>query len=321
MAVPDPRFSEVTQYRSNAVSNFNGAVATFRHQFNRLGNGLVDINYTYAHALDEVSNAGLFSFTSGSSLAPQDPTDLRGAYGSAEYDIRHSINGNYVWEPPLQAALGGHGSDYLVKGWQVSGTIFWRTGFPYTAFDVAESFQLQQNNYFGWIYSVPAAPLGPAIPCGKGAAATSPVHRCQPAQFFVQPDGTLVADLAARFVQTGCETGFNSGHLGAPGVCDGPVVSFVQHRNSFRGPGYFNTDLSIMKNTKIPRWENGSLGIGLQFFNLLNHANFGLPDNFSSDAFFGEIFYLQQTPTGILGSGLGGDSAPRMIQIKAQLQF
>ena len=39
-------------------------------------------------------------------------------------------------------------------------------------------------------------------------------------------------------------------------------------------------DFAIMKNTKIPRWENAKLGIGLQFFNFFNHANFGFPDNF-----------------------------------------
>ena len=258
---------------------------------------------------------------------PEDPSNLHGAYGSAEYDVRHSLNGNYVWELPVKAALGGHGPDFLVKEWQVSGTIFWRTGFPYTAFDLAESFRLHQNNYFGVIYSVPTGPLGPGSSCGRGAAVTSLVHPCQPEQFSVQQDGSLVPNPAARFVQSGCETGFNSGRLGAPGrlgtpgVCDGRAVSFAQHRNSFRGPGYFNTDFAIMKNTKIPRWENASLGIGFQFFNVLNHPNFGFPDNWSSDALFGQIFYLQQPPTGILGSGLGGDAAPRMIQIKVQLQF
>ena len=75
-----------------------------------------------------------------------------------------------------------------------------------------------------------------------------------------------------------------------------------------------------MKNTKVPRWESATLGIGFQFFNLLNHQNFGFPDNFASDATFGQIFYLQQSPTSILG-GLGGDAAPRMIQLKAQLRF
>jgi hypothetical protein len=327
MTVPDPRITQVNQYHSRAVSNYNGLVLSFRHQFNGSGNGLVQLSYAFSHALDEISNAGFFNFTSVSSVVQQDPSNLRGAYGSADYDVRHSLNGNYVWELPVKAGFGGHGPDFLVKGWQLSGTIFWRTGFPYTAFDFAESFQLHQNNYFGLIYSVPARPLGPSGSCGRDAAVTSLTHSCQPAQFFVQPDGSLVPNPAAPFVQSGCETGFNSGRLGAPGrpgtpgECDGRVVSFAQRRNSFRGPGYFNTDFAIMKNTRIPRWENASLGIGFQFFNVLNHPNFGFPQNSSSDAFFGQIFYLQQPPTGILGSGLGGDAAPRMIQIKAQLRF
>jgi hypothetical protein len=317
----DPRFSEVTQFKTSAISNYNGLVASFRHQFTHWSNGLVQVNYAYGHAFDEVSNGGFFSFTSGSSVFPQDPNNLRGAYGPAEYDVRHSLNGNYVWEVPVKAALRGRGSDYLVKGWQFSGTIFARTGFPYSVFDNFESGALQQNNYFSEIYAVPVGPLPAASSCGRGAAFTIDVHPCQPPQFLVLPDGTTLPNPKALFVQAGCETGFNTGHLGASGVCNGPLVSFAQGRNRFRGPSYFNTDLAIMKNTKIPGWENATLGIGFQFFNVLNHPSFGFPDNLSSDAAFGQIFYLQQPPTGILGSGLGGDAAPRMIQLKAQLRF
>ena len=75
-----------------------------------------------------------------------------------------------------------------------------------------------------------------------------------------------------------------------------------------------------MKNTKLPRWENATLGIGFQFFNLFNHPNFGIPEHWT-DEFIGEIFYQAQPPTSILGSGLGGDVTPRMIQLKAQLKF
>jgi hypothetical protein len=317
----DPRFSGVTQYHSDAVSNFNGLVTSFRHQFTRLGNGLVLMNYTYSHALDEVSNGGTFGFTSGSSVNPQDPANLRGAYGPAEYDVRHSLNANYVWELPVKAALGGRGPDSLVKGWQISGTIFARSGFPYTVFDRAESGNLQQNNYFGLIYAVPVGPLPPPSSCGEGAAFTHPVHPCLPPQFVVSADGTTVPNPSALFLQTTCETGFNAGTLPEPsGPCGGSAVSFNQGRNHFRGPGYFNTDLGIMKKTKIRGRENATLGIGFQFFNLFNHPNFGFPDN-SIDDFFGEIGYLQQPPSGILGSGLGGDAAPRVIQLKAELRF
>lgn len=318
----DPRFGQVTQFGTEAVSNFNGLVLSFRHQFTHWGNGLVQVNYTYSHAFDEVSNAGFFSFTSGSSLYPQDPNNLRGAYGPAEYDVRHSLNANYVWELPVRKALGVHGSDYLLKGWQVSGTIFARTGLPYTVFDHAESSSLQQNNYFGAIYAVPVGPLPNATSCGRAAAFVLDTNPCLPPQFFASADGSPEPNPKALFVQAGCETGFNAGNLPGPsGPCGGPEVKFAQRRNQFRGPDYFNTDLGIMKNTKIPDWENASLGIGFQLFNLFNHPNFGFPDNWSSDPAFGQIFYLQQSPTSILGSGLGGDAAPRMIQLKVQLRF
>jgi hypothetical protein len=98
-------------------------------------------------------------------------------------------------------------------------------------------------------------------------------------------------------------------------------VNFAQGRNRFRAPGFVNLDFAILKHTKIPRWENGTLSIGAQFFNFLNHPNFGFPDNFSSDGSFGQIGYLEQSPTSILGSTLQANVARRMIQLKAQLRF
>ena len=317
----DPRFRGVTQFNTNGVSNYNGLVVSFKQQIVHWGTGQFELNYTYGHAFDEVSNGGVLPFTSGSSIYPQDPNHLRGSYGPAEYDVRHSLNAKYVWELPLKTALGGHGPSYLVDGWQISGTIFARTGFPYTVFDLAEASSLNGNNFFGTIYAVPVGPLPSPLPCGKGAAVPSAPHPCLPPQ--LQNDN-ITPDPGALFLQSGCETGFNTGNLPGPaGPCSGPAISYAQGRNHFRGPSYFNTDFAIMKNTKIPGWETASLGIGLQFFNFFNHPNFGFPDNWSSDpaTSYGRIFYLQQPPTGLLGAGFGGDISPRMIQVKVQLQF
>jgi hypothetical protein len=139
----------------------------------------------------------------------------------------------------------------------------------------------------------------------------------------VLEDGTTVANPNALFVQSGCETGFNTGHLPAPtGPCDGPLVSFAQGRNSFRYPSYFNTDFAVAKSVQIPGWESAILRIGFQFFNLFNHPNFGGPDNWSSSPTFGQIFLLEQTPTSVLGSGIAyAITAQRMIQLKAELRF
>ncbi len=315
----DPRFSEVTEVSTRAVSNYNGIVISYQQHFSGWGGGIFQANYTYGHTFDEVSNGGIFSFTSGSSTSPQDPNNLRGSYGPAEYDVRHSLNASYVWDVPLKGAWGGRGLNSLVRGWQVSGTIFARTGFPYTVFDSAESNSLVPDNYYGRLYSVPIGAIHSTPSCGKGAAAPRATNPCLPPQ--VSADG-VTPNPNALFVQTGCETGFNAGHLGPSGSCSsGPVVSFAQRRNQFRGPGYFNTDFAISKMTKIPRWENGILQIGFQFFNVFNHPNFGFPENGSSDSTLGQIFYLEQPPTSVVGAGLGGDAAPRMIQLKAQLRF
>lgn len=313
----DPRFGQVTELETAAVSNYNGLVVSFEHRFTRWGSGIFQANYTYSHALDEISNGGLGPFVLGGANAVRDANNLRGSYGPADYDVRHSLNANYVWELPLKTAFRGHGRDSLMNGWQVSGTIFARSGFPYTVFDQSESGKLGSQNFSGVIYSVPVAPLGPAGPCGKGASYTLPVIPCLPPQ--VLGDGS--PSPGALFLQSGCETGFNTGHLGASGVCNGPLVHFAQGRNRYRSPSYVNTDFAVMKNTKIPHWESGALSIGFQFFNLFNHANFGFPDNWSSDAIFGQLFYLEQTPTSILGSGLNANVSQRMIQIRGQIRF
>jgi hypothetical protein len=314
----DPRFSGVTQITTNAISNYDGMVGSFRHRFSKWGQGLFQANYTYGHALDESS--GLFTFTTISLMSAQDPNDLRGSYGSADHDVRHSFNANYVWDVPVKAALGGRGWGSLVNGWQVSGTVFARTGFPYTVFDFEQSTSLAAaNNYFGLLYAVPAGPIGLAKSCGNAAAVPVATQPCQPPQLL--SDG-VTPNPNARFIQANCMTGFNTGHVPGPlGPCDGPVVSFTQGRNRFRGPAYFNTDFSILKSTKLPGWENGTLRIGFQFFNVFNHPNFGFPDPGLSSPFFGEILNLEQPPTSILGSGLGANASPRMIQLKAELKF
>jgi hypothetical protein len=312
----DPRFGKVTEFNTGGVSNYSGMIVSFQR---RSSLGIIQANYTYSHALDEISNGGAsYPFTSASAGAPQNPNNIRGSYGSADYDARHNFNASYVWQVPLKRLSRGHGSELFVTGWQVAGTIFARTGFPYTVLDGLEAGLLQSNNFFGPVYAVPVGPLGPEKSCGSAAASPPGLEPCQPPQ--VLPDGKTPSP-NARFVQAGCETGFDVGNLPGPsGPCSGRSVQFAQGRNRFRGPNYFNTDFSIMKNTKIPGRENATLGIGFQFFNIFNHPNFGFPDNQIQDQTLGQIFYLAAPPTSILGS-VGGDNAPRMIQLKAQLQF
>ena len=62
-----------------------------------------------------------------------------------------------------------------------------------------------------------------------------------------------------------------------------------QRRNQIYGPNYFNTNLTVMKKFKVPGWEQGTLSVGAQFFNILNHANFMDPGTTVASAGFGSI--------------------------------
>jgi hypothetical protein len=286
----DPRFNIVNLLTNSASSNYNGVTASFKQNIHGWGSGVFQANYTYSHALDDVSNAGLVQvpFTLTAITAAENPFNTRFNYGPADYDVRHSFTANYVWEVPVRRALRGRGFAPLVDGWQVSGTIFSRTGFPYTVVDAALDSALGNQGYGGAVF--PAFLGGAVGSCGEGAAGAA-LHPCLS---------------TSQFVQAGTEAGFT------PGL-----------RNAFRAPDYFNTDFTVVKNTKIPGWERGQLGLGFQFFNLFNHPNFAGPNNdISSGAEnFGHIFATVSSPTSILGSFLGANASPRLIQLKADLRF
>ena len=327
-AVPpcaDPRFGQVNVITNSGVSNYNGAVVSAEHRFTGSSHGVIQANYTFGHALDEVSNGGIAPFSTGGYIVPQDPNHIRGSYGPAEYDVRHSFNASYVLQVPLRAAFHGHGPESILNGWQVSGTVFARSGLPYTVIDGVELITLiNQNNYGGLFYAVPAGPIAGSASCGKGAALPAAPSPCLPPQ--LSPNGAV--NPSALFVQSTCETGFDLGNAGVlpPDCGSGKSVQLAQGRNRFRGPGYFSADFAVLKKTKLPRWENGELGFGVQFFNVFNHPNFGFPNNDISNAQFGRISYLESPPTTILGSGLSNgvnanSATARMIQVRLQLQF
>ncbi|HTB13579.1 MAG TPA: carboxypeptidase regulatory-like domain-containing protein [Bryobacteraceae bacterium] len=62
-------------------------------------------------------------------------------------------------------------------------------------------------------------------------------------------------------------------------------------RNILSGPGLETIDFSIVKNTRVT--ERLNTQFRAEFFNLLNHTNFNLPDNFLGDSTFGQITSAQ----------------------------
>jgi len=59
-------------------------------------------------------------------------------------------------------------------------------------------------------------------------------------------------------------------------------------RNVFRAPGLEQWDLGVDKTFRLPR-EGMGLQFRSEFFNVLNHTNFGLPNAVSTNAAFGTI--------------------------------
>lgn len=288
VSAPDPRFSTVTEVHSAGVSNYNGLVVSFQHRFEK--GFQVQANYTWSHALDEVSNGGFSIFNggaAGSVLNPQDSNNIRKYnYGNADYDTRHYFSASYVLDVPHK-----FGPATLLKGWRVSGTIFKRSGFPYTVFDSVATNLLFGFGYgangFGFGSPVYANFLGTSHP-----GCSSPKRACLDESQFSSP------------------------------VAQVPAAFGAQRRNQFYGPGFFDTDLALIKETQIRGWEGARLGVGALFFNLFNHPNFDGPNvDIGTPSSFGRITGTVTTPTSILGGNLSGSTSPRLIQLTARLTF
>jgi hypothetical protein len=90
-------------------------------------------------------------------------------------------------------------------------------------------------------------------------------------------------------------------------------------RNSIYGPGYWNLDFSVTKNTRIT--ERVNLQLRAEFFNIFNHPNFALPNGSISIPSSGGVGLISQTPDVAQGNpGLGG-GGPRVMQLAAKVTF
>ncbi len=98
-APTDPRFGAVTQLSTGANSHYNGLQTTAEK---RLGHGLqVQVNYTWSHCIDTVSNGGFLPFSAGGILSPI-PGDLERDRGPCDYDVRHNVTASYVYQLPIK---------------------------------------------------------------------------------------------------------------------------------------------------------------------------------------------------------------------------
>jgi hypothetical protein len=300
----DPRFGAVTQLSTGANSHYDGLQLSATK---RIGHGLMgQINYTWSRCMDTVSNGGFLQFSAGGILSPL-PGELARDYGPCDYDIRNNLNAQYVYQFPSKVQNRFLG--YALNGWQVSGTVFWHSGIPFS------------------VLSTPYSANGNGIVNGSGPQFASvvpgvPLYEHKSIPGVTQP-GTVQWLNPDAFVSTvdpstGSCYGGNSlkncqfGNLG---------------RNALRGPNFTWSDFYLTKS--FPLNERLKLRFDTQFFNVFNHPNFGLPSIVlagipgkpSTQTGFGALTYTTSPPTGLLGVGLGGDSTPRMIAFQLRLEF
>jgi hypothetical protein len=300
----DARFGAVTQFSTGASSHYDGLQLS---AVKRMGHGLMgQLNYTWSHCMDTVSNGGFLQFSAGGILNPL-PGELKRDYGPCDYDIRNNLNAQYVFELPLRFKRGLLAQAF--NGWQISGTVFWHTGIPFS------------------VLSTPYSANGNGIVNGSGpqfagVVAGVPLYEHKPIPGVTQPGTVQWLNPNAFMSTVDPSTGACSGGDSAANCQFGDLG-----RNALRGPDFVWSDLYLTKWFRVT--ESMKLRFDTQFFNVLNHANFalpsmvlaGIPGKPSTQTGFGALTYTTSPPTGLLGVGLGGDSTPRMIAFQLRLEF
>jgi hypothetical protein len=243
-------------------------------------------SYTWSHALDTCSNdctPAIFNGLSAISIRFQfNPLSLRSLnYSNADYDVRHSVNGVYAYTLPAQYFHGPFLKGVL-GGWTASGTFFYHSSYPFSILDPGVISQF--GNLSGKITQPFIADFlsGSSYP-----SCTTPNVSCYSRSLFA--------------------TKANQHDFGnIP-------------RNSFRGPGYFDTDFHLDKAFSLA--EKYRFIIGASFFNILNHPNFDLPVNSVPSSVFGQILSTVSAPTSAYGAFAGSTVSGRVIQTMAKFSF
>ncbi|HYP52451.1 MAG TPA: TonB-dependent receptor [Pyrinomonadaceae bacterium] len=234
----------------------------------RLSQGLAAlVAYTWAKSIDDASN---FFTSAGDPNFPQNSYNLRAERGRSNFDVRHRLSVSYSYDLPFgrnRALLSDSGwLTSLASGWQTFGILTLQTGRPFTVALIQEF----DNSGTGRSTLGFGANDRPNLVGDPNSGPRTPERWFNTAAFQFPAPGTF-------------------GNAG---------------RNIVNGPGYENFNASLVKNTYFG--ERLNLQLRAEFFNLFNHPNFNLPDNFLGSPTFGQITSARD---------------PRHIQFGAKLLF
>jgi len=258
----------------------------------RLSRGLqFNASYTWSKSID-------YNSQSSQGVTLQDSFNIRGDRGLSDFDARQRFVLSGLYELPFH-------KNQFVDGWQLSAIVQSQSGNPVTllagnAGAIAGGAPAANANSLTGLATLrpdigaPITILGTAAPTGNGVQWFANLV-CDPRPGGSCPAGA-VAVLPVAFVSG--KTIYHFGDFG---------------RNVIIGPGFNNTDFSIIKRTKIG--ENKVIEFRWEIFDLLNHANFGQPGRTAQvgSTAFGVITNTR-FPTGDSGSS-------RQMQFALKLKF
>lgn len=282
--LPGSTLGNITEADSAGISSYNALWAAVNK---RLTRGLqFNASYTWSKSLD-------YNSLSRQAVVVQDSFNIRGDRGLSDFDARHRFVVTWLYELPGR----GH---RLIEGWQISGITQLQSGNPI-------------NILAGNPLPIPGTSIGGASIASFTGMAT------------IRPDvnGNIknIASSSQWFTNTVCDPrdpkGCPAGAVFALPVKFENGVSVFHFGNLGRnvtiGPGFSNTDFSVLKNTKLS--ESLGLELRAEIFDIFNHANFGQPGPIAQvgGSSFGVISNTR-FPTGDSGSS-------RQIQFAAKLIF
>jgi hypothetical protein len=230
-------------------------------------------SYWFSKSLDYISTLNVAgsapTLVAGENDLAQNPSDLRAEHGPSLFDARSRFVFSGTWALPRWHDAP-KAAALAVNGWQLNTISSFSSGTPFTVYDSANvSLQGSAPEITGFYSSKPDLISDPNS--GQPHTANQWVTR-------------------APFLQLNPVT--QAGQFGNEG------------RNVVRGPGIEDVDLSLFKNFSID--ETRRVQFRAECFNLLNHPNFGLPENDLESPAFGQI--LQAGP-------------PRLLQLAVKLVF
>ncbi len=251
------KFSSTGLIAGIANSSYNALEASVKKRFSYGVSFLA--SYTYSKAIDDASS---FNMT-GSAAKPvagendlaQNPFDLGAERGPSLFDARHRFVFSYQWSLPFFLQSGGV-TQAVLGGWQLNGIATLMSGTPFTIFDSTDvSDQGGAPEISGFSANRPNVVAG-LNPNSGPRTTTAWLNTSAFAQVIPDPNS--------------------------------PVQQFGNAgRNIGVGPRYSDWDFSIFKNFRVT--ESRGIQFRAEFFNLLNHPNFRLPDSDVSSPTFNQI--------------------------------